>query len=99
MGFCFVNGVNTAKLLIFSFIGPAKLGRIGQECSPPFIKNVIEWKRPDWASSLPFSGTKSSRVLQKVCCKGSSNPSKPAVVDLKLVGLEFLVRVRTKGKQ
>ncbi|KAL3795144.1 hypothetical protein HJC23_007372 [Cyclotella cryptica] len=70
-------------------LSPAKLGRIGQECTPPFIKNVIEWKKPDWASSLPFSGTKSSRILQKVCCKGSSNASKPTVVDLTLVGLEI----------
>jgi hypothetical protein len=70
--------------------GPAKLGKIGQECNPPFIKNVIEWKRPDWASSLPFSGSESSRVLQKVCCKGSSNKRKPTEVDLKLVGLEIV---------
>ena len=50
-------------------LSTAKLGRIGQECSPPFIKNVIEWKKPDWASSLPFTGGESSRVLQKVCCQ------------------------------
>jgi hypothetical protein len=65
------------------------LGRIGQECSPPYIKNVIEWKRPDWASSLPLSGSDSDRVLQKVCCKGSANKNKPSTVDLKLVGLEI----------
>lgn len=71
------------------FIGPAKLGRIGQECSPPNIKNVIEWKRPEWASSLPFSGSEGDRVFQKVCCKGTAEKSKPTTVDLKLVGLEL----------
>ena len=70
----------------------AKLGRIGQECNPPSIKNVIEWMRPDWASSLPFfaSDDGSSRVLQKVCCEGSATEQNPSTVDLKLVGLEFL---------
>ena len=70
--------------------GPAKLGKIGQECSPPYIKNVIEWNRPDWASSLPFSGNEGDRVLQKVCCTGTANKSKPTTVDLKLVGLELI---------
>lgn len=69
----------------------AKLGRIGQECNPPSIKNVIEWLPPDWASSLPFiSYDESSRVLQKVCCEGSATPQYPKVVNLKLVGLELL---------
>ncbi|KAL7523351.1 hypothetical protein ACHAXR_000717, partial [Thalassiosira sp. AJA248-18] len=67
----------------------AKLGRIGQECDPPSIKNVIEWQRPDWASSLPFSGGESSRVLQKVCCEGSATPDNPKMLDLKLLGLEL----------
>lgn len=74
---------------LLCFVGPAKLGRIGQQCSPPFIKNVIEWKRPDWAASLPFSGNESSRILQKVCCTGSADASDPAAVNLKLVGLEI----------
>ncbi len=69
----------------------AKLGRIGQECNPPSIKNVIEWRRPDWATSLPFvSDGGSSRVLQKVCCEGSATQQNPRVVDLKLVGLELV---------
>jgi hypothetical protein len=68
----------------------AKLGRIGQECSPPSIKNVIEWQRPDWASSLPFSGGVESRVLQKVCCEGSATQNNPKVVDLKVTGVEIL---------
>ncbi|EED92207.1 predicted protein [Thalassiosira pseudonana CCMP1335] len=68
----------------------AQLGRIGQECNPPSIKNVIEWKRPDWLPlSLPFSGGEGSRVLQKVCCEGSATLDEPAVVELKLVGLEL----------
>lgn len=68
----------------------AKLGRIGQECVPPFIKNVIEWQRPDWAKSLPFSGSDDSRIFQKVVCEATSNPDQPLKVDLKLVGLEVL---------
>jgi hypothetical protein len=68
----------------------AKLGRIGQECSPPSIKNVIEWQRPGWASSLPFSGGETSRVLQKVCLEGSATQDNPKVVDLKVVGVDFL---------
>jgi hypothetical protein len=66
-----------------------KLGRIGQECNPPLIKNVIEWKRPDWASSLPFSGDEDSRILQRVVTEGTSTPADNPTVDLKLVGLEI----------
>lgn len=66
-----------------------KLGRIGQECNPPLIKNVIEWKRPAWASALPFSGDEDSRILQKVITEGSSTPVDNPTVDLKLVGLEI----------
>ncbi|KAL7552628.1 hypothetical protein ACHAWF_015861, partial [Thalassiosira exigua] len=72
-------------------LAAAKLGRIGQECDPPSIKNVIEWRRPEWASSLPFGGGgggESDRVLQKVCCEGSATPEKPNEVDLKILGLE-----------
>mmetsp|Transcript_1033 Transcript_1033/g.2243 ORF Transcript_1033/g.2243 Transcript_1033/m.2243 type:complete len:380 (-) Transcript_1033:114-1253(-) len=67
----------------------AKLGRIGQECSPPYIKNVIEWFRPDWAKDLPYSGTDESRVLQKVVTAASATPTKPMVVDLKVAGFEL----------
>ena len=67
----------------------AKLGRIGQECNPPSIKNVIEWSRPEWAKSLPFSGNESSRVLQKVCCEGVAKSDKSTTVDLSIVGLEI----------
>jgi len=71
-------------------LATAKLGRIGQECNPPYIKNVIEWKRPDWAGVLPFSGTDQSRVLQKVVTEASASPDKPLMVDLKLAGIEVV---------
>ena len=71
-------------------LATAKLGRIGQECAPPFIKNVIEWKRPTWAGNIPFSGTDDARVLQKVCIEAMANPKNPRIVDLKLVGLDLL---------
>lgn len=70
-------------------LSTASLGRIGQECNPPYVKNVIEWKRPSWAGSLPFSGTEDSRVLQKVVTSASSSPEKPNIVDLKIAGLEL----------
>ena len=42
----------------------AQLVRIGQEYNLPCIKNVIEWKRPDWLPlSLPFSGGEGRRIL------------------------------------
>lgn len=50
---------------------------------------MIEWQRPDWASSLPFSGGESSRVLQKVCLEGSATKENPKTVNLKAVGLEL----------
>lgn len=67
----------------------AQLGRIGQECSPPYIKNVIEWKRPEWARNLPLSGNENSRVLQKVVTSASASPEKPKIVNLKVAGLEL----------
>ena len=73
--------------------GPlAKLGRIGQECDPPLIKNVIEWQRPDWSKSLPFSGSDDSRVFQKVCTEATASPDNPFMVNLKLVGIEVVGR-------
>jgi len=71
----------------------AKLGRIGQECYPPFIKNVIEWTKPDWAKSVPDMfkwGKDDSRVLQKVCCEATANKDNPRIVDLQIVGLDLL---------
>jgi len=70
-------------------LATAKLGRIGQECEPPFIKNIIEWRRPNWASNLPFSGTDESRVLQKVCLQAFASPEKPSTLNLKLMGLDL----------
>jgi len=67
----------------------ADLGRIGQECSPPLIKNVIEWKRPAWAVSLPFSGAENSRVIQKVSIVGSASPERPTIVNLTAKGVEI----------
>jgi len=73
-------------------VATAKLGRIGQECSPPFIKNVIEWKKPDWADQvpLPFAGNKESRILQKICTKATASPDKPMIVNLEVVGLDLV---------
>lgn len=68
----------------------ARLGRIGQECNPPYIKNVIEWKRPEWAAALPFSGSDESRILQKVCTKGRASPDNPLQLELELAGLELV---------
>jgi hypothetical protein len=69
----------------------AQLGRIGQDCTtPPYIKNVIEWKRPAWAANLPFSGTDDSRILQKVCTKASASPSDPLQLNLDLAGIELV---------
>lgn len=76
----------------------AKLGRIGQECIPEesLIKNVIEWKRPDWVQEIlnKVGTTKeddvdNSRVLQKVCCEATASPIKPTIVELKLSGFEL----------
>jgi len=69
----------------------ADLGRIGQECQPPFIKNVIEWKRPDWAASLPFAGSTSEtpRILLKVVTQATADPSQPTAVNLKVAGLSL----------
>lgn len=81
-----ITGLDTTR----NPFSTAKLGRIGQECDPPYIKNVIEWVRPDWAKDLPFSGSDESRILQKVVTSGSATPSKPTFVDLKVAGLELV---------
>lgn len=80
-----ITGLDTSR----NPLSTAKLGRIGQECDPPYIKNVIEWLRPDWAKGLPFSGTDDTRILQKVVTKGSATPAKPDVVELKVAGFEL----------
>lgn len=78
-------------------LATAKLGRIGQECNPPFIKNVIEWRKPDWADSLPLAGTKDARILQKVCTQASADPSNPMKVNLKLAGIELVAPPSNKS--
>lgn len=80
-----ITGLDTSR----NPFATAKLGRIGQECQPPYIKNVIEWLRPDWAGSLPFSGSTESRILQKVVTSASASPTKPLLVNLKVAGLEL----------
>lgn len=80
-----ITGLDTSN----NPLSTAKLGRIGQECSPPFIKNVIEWKRPDWAKNLPFAGSDDARILQKVVTKGLATPEQPLLVDLSVAGLEL----------
>jgi len=77
----------------------AKLGRIGQECIPEesLIKNVIEWKRPDWVQGVldkvgndDRNDGNESRVLQKVCCEATASPIQPTIVELKLSGFELV---------
>jgi hypothetical protein len=80
-----ITGLDTSR----NPLAAAKLGRIGQECDPPYIKNVIEWMRPDWARNMPFSGTDATRVLQKVVTLASASSSKPLLVNLKVAGLEI----------
>jgi len=73
-------------------LATATLGRIGQECEPPYIKNVIEWKKPEWLDQLPLplAGTSSSRILQKVCTKATATDENPKQVDLELVGIDLV---------
>lgn len=69
--------------------GLAELGRIGQVCEPPFIKNVIEWIRPSWTNGLPLTGTQDSRILQTVVTQARASPNQPNTVNLKVAGLEL----------
>ena len=65
----------------------ASLGRIGQECDPPYIRNVIEWKRPSWLpQGLPLSGSDSDRIIQRVVTKATASPQKANEVQLELAG-------------
>ena len=70
----------------------AQLGRIGQECQAPYIKNVIEWSRPAWANNLPsvLTGTDAdARILQKVVTLATASPQQPATVQLQVAGLQI----------
>ncbi|GAX24981.1 hypothetical protein FisN_2Lh260 [Fistulifera solaris] len=75
----------------------AELGRIGQECEPPTITKVIEWKAPDWVLQSPFvldlwkgriDGGE-PRILQKVVTDASASPQAPSKVFLKLSGFKI----------
>ena len=74
-----------------------ELGRIGQECDPPTITNVIEWNAPDWVQSSPFvpnwwkgrRDTGEPRILQKVVTTASASSQAPSKVFLKLAGLKL----------
>ena len=85
-----IIGLDTSK----NPFSTAQLGRIGQDCTdPPYIKNVIEWVRPDWAQRLPFSGGQggsSPRIFQKIVITGSAESNKPTFVDLKVAGIEIV---------
>jgi PAP_fibrillin len=71
-----------------------KLGKIGQDCTnPPFVKNVIEWQRPDWAKLIPWSGGEESRILQKVSTKATASRNNPLHWTLDLVGIELVAPI------
>jgi hypothetical protein len=75
----------------------AELGRIGQECEPPTIANVIEWKAPNWVQQSPFvpdlwKGRSESgvpRILQKVVTDVRASPQSPSKVFLRLSGFKI----------
>ncbi len=98
-----ITGLDPSASAAASLIPPpppsAKLGRIGQQCNAgeKTIKNIIEWKRPDWlgnilngAAAASTDDSSNSRVLQKVVCEASASPERPFVVDLTLVGFELV---------
>jgi len=77
----------------------AKLGRIGQECVPPNIKNVIEWKRPEWAKSLAILGTDDARVIQKVVIEARASKGDPMMVDMKVAGIDIIGLNGLEGRE
>ena len=71
-------------------LGFAKLGRIGQECTPfpdYTVRTIIEWKRPDWVQNLETTlpsavsgwlfGKAESSVLQKTTLRARATPDDP----------------------
>lgn len=71
-------------------LGFAKLGRIGQECTPfpdYTVRTIIEWKRPDWVKNLETNlpegvsgwlfGNSESSVLQKTTLRARATPDDP----------------------
>lgn len=70
--------------------GLAKLGRIGQECTPfpdYTVRTIIEWKRPDWVQDMETNlpegvsrllfGKAESSVLQKTTLRARATPDDP----------------------
>ena len=84
----------------------SKLARIGQECDAiaGTITNIIEWRQPDWFSRVISDAEADSgmntenkdasssgpRVLQKIICEATADPSRPFQVDLQLAGFELV---------
>uniref|UniRef100_A0A7S1BLP8 Plastid lipid-associated protein/fibrillin conserved domain-containing protein n=1 Tax=Corethron hystrix TaxID=216773 RepID=A0A7S1BLP8_9STRA len=68
----------------------AELGRIGQECDPPSIKNVIEWYQPSWLNDMTGNDISRRRILQKVCTEGIADSNDPKTVNLDIVGLDIM---------
>lgn len=85
----------------------SKLARIGQDCDSiaGTVTNVIEWRQPDWLSSKDEKGNKDEiteggpRILQKVVCEASADPSKPTEINLTLVGFELIGDTGTKKEE
>ena len=72
-----------------------QLGRIGQDCTnPPFIENIIEWKKPTSTSNNNIFAVPSSlfpeRILQKVSCRGTYTNNKNNKLDNNQVNLSIL---------
>ena len=73
-----------------------ELGRIGQECEPPTIANVIEWKAPEWVDNSPLvpsflkgqQNANDRRIIQKVVTQGKASPRNPSLVNLDVAGLK-----------
>ena len=66
----------------------ATLGRIGQECAPPYITNVIEWKSTTSLTSQPS-------ILQRVVTQAA--PVSSSRVQLLAAGVQLGSWVRLQG--
>ncbi len=84
--------------------GFAKLGRIGQECTPfpdYTVRTIIEWKRPDWVHTLETSlpggvskwlfGKEVSSVLQITTLRAKATPDDPSSLGISKVPRVFEV--------
>ena len=85
-------------------LGFAKLGRIGQECTPfpdYTVRTIIEWKRPDWVHNLETSlpggiskwlfGKEESSVLQITTLRAKATPDDPSSLGISKVPRVFEV--------